>query len=156
VIYDGNVDMLQEEFGALLVALEDLYPKVMYEKDPNIMELFLPFVSCTSRFKHRGFFEESEVRAVLSPVSEEWRRRVKNENPEEYEKIADKKIKPVKFRHGFSPYIEIGCAEGERLPIERIIVGPSLVSENTKAKLQAFLELRGLKIEVSISETPLC
>lgn len=109
------------------------------------------FLGCISRYKHRGFKEEKEVRIYAYPA-------VHNESYRSLP-IADKdQLKPEKERKFHKrngenvPYIELFDALDEDLPIERIIVGPH---RNRDARVSALrVMLGGTNIEVTASDIP--
>lgn len=111
-------------FESLLSLSEGVIKKAV-EGDRNFTtaELFVPFVGSATAFKHRGFYEEREVRLVAMAGT----------------KFADDNIKdqdgytPMPLREpstiecdGISrQYISLFGKDCDRLPIERVIVGPS-------------------------------
>ena len=68
---------------------------------------------------------------------------------------ADKTEKRVYFRSGFTPYIAAFETVDDPLPITKIIVGPHLDKTIRQEKLERYLEISRLEIEVVCSETPL-
>lgn len=115
--------------------------------DAAVEESYVPFVNCISRWKHWGFKEENEVRAVFSPgkLDEEYRELAKQSGRE----LG--KEKEIKWGLR-KPYIEVFDSDDMILPIERIIVGPS-VDKEARAKALCIL-LRDTDIEVTISDIP--
>jgi len=104
-----------------------------------------------TRLKHRGFFEEREVRCVTFPVTKEIEGN--------YERLDTTYVSPAKpmkkihIRQDGAPYIEtFDFDEQMPLPIKRIIVGPQ---ENQARSKKEINDLIGKKIEVHCSETPL-
>lgn len=117
------------------------------------------FVQCITRFKHRGFKEEKEVRMVATLVP------FNKIHPEIIDKISQGitgyehyKSKPEKERKFRTkngrqmPYIELFRSLGNPLPIEKIIVGPHKDKEARAAALR--VNLRDTDIEVAVSEIP--
>jgi hypothetical protein len=103
-----------------------------------------------TRYKHRGFSEEREVRIVLSPTD--------NKLLETAKKAGEKdrrELKRICFRDKLAPYIALFDKAKAKLPIKRIIVGPHADKERRLARLKSHLALRDLEIAVSYSETPL-
>ena len=155
VINDGDAEGFAREFSELIEHIQRVYPEIFYRQEPDLRPLFGQFVSAASRFKHRGFSEECEVRVVLSPISEQWFDELKSTGDESFFKIASKKIKSTQFKAGMTPFIVVGEAENFRLPIRSIIIGPGLYGPLKKEALERFIEIKRLDIEVRLSETPL-
>ncbi len=118
-------------------------------------ELYTRFIHAVSRYKHRGFREESEVRAIFSPMTHVDLKELAAANPKEYAKIKHKQLKQVEYRDGFVPYITLSRGGNGKLPIKRIIVGPHADKEARKARLGRYLEMKALEIETGVSDTPL-
>jgi hypothetical protein len=118
---------------------------------PYADRAFDAFIQCISRYKHRGFKEEHEVRIVSLPT-------VMNG---EFQEVAGDdycKSKPDKNREfrdqngNLIPYIELFCSTNKPLPIERIIVGPQKNKEARAAALRVML--RNTDIKITTSEIP--
>lgn len=117
--------------------------------DPPVDDLWLPFIAVATAYKHRGFFEEREVRLVTFPAT----------------KLASQKMKDVKgykaapLREAFTTdrngkkvvRIALFGEKSDALPIQRIIVGPS-ASQTENATFAC--KLVGSKIPVTKSATP--
>ncbi len=100
-----------------------------------------PLLECMARYKHRGFFEENEVRIAFWRLPEEMRN--------------GKPPKPVEYRERNGeqvPYIELFKMEDAKLPIKKIIVGPHREKESRAAYLRTRLE--GMNIQVVPSDIP--
>jgi hypothetical protein len=82
---------------------------------------FEPFVAGATLFKHRGFREEREVRIVGAPGSQRVMERVQAE----HEDFRPAPLKIVRQTESGRRYVALFDSLGERLPIKRIIVGPS-------------------------------
>lgn len=103
--------------------------------------------------KHWGFWEEREVRIVVVPTSTE----VLQPAPE-----ADCPTKTIRYFSRGSvkvPYLELLGTAGsistiERLPINRVIVGPRRNSKECVAKAQNLLQQYGYDCMVHESEIP--
>jgi hypothetical protein len=158
VIYSDDEEKYQSEFDVLLSTIAtndadwDLH--MMGKKDEpsyhaNAMA-YASFIRCATRFKHRGFKEEQEVRiiATLMPFH-----KVSQERPG-YEDLESKSEKERKFRSkngGRTPYIELFGSISGPLPIRKIIVGPHKEKDARAAALRVFLKDT---IEVTVSEIP--
>lgn len=115
------------------------------------------FVQCVSRYKHRGFKEENEVRIVAMPLPQEYR-------TQEYLQLAEQdavRLKPDKKREfrekngELIPFIELFNSPDIVLPIEKIIVGPHKEKEGRAAALHIMLRNIGIEgIDITVSDIP--
>jgi hypothetical protein len=101
-----------------------------------------PFVYCCSRYKHRGFKEENEVRLVVIPAP--------------LQAVRDG-IKSIgrQFRHKNGeciPYVSVFDSTGIMSAIKAIIVGPHKEKEARAAALRIMLGAE--PIDVSCSDIP--
>jgi hypothetical protein len=115
----------------------------------SVEQLFLPFVTSATTTKHRGFYEEREVRIVAMPGT----------------KFADDGIKdmagyvPMPIKETFTTardertrrHISLFGKQSEPLPIKRVIVGPSRDQEKN---VELARKIIGGQIPVVKSETP--
>lgn len=106
---------------------------------------------CITRYKHIGFEEEDEVRIVAAPTIQ----------TQEYIDLHREKKKILKSPKQINvrtengkptPYIELFDFHDRKLPIEKIIVGPSADKEMIAAAVRKFVI--GTKIEVTVSDIP--
>lgn len=155
VVYDNDDAKFATEFRELIEAIPSCVPKNFYDEIPSPDALLRAFIRSVVRFKHQGFKEECEVRAVFPPFSTYWVDHLKEREPDVYASLAVKQIKPILFRDGFVPYIELFGFEDMKLPIKYIIVGPSRDQGVRTNRLRKFLELSRMEVEVRVSETPL-
>jgi hypothetical protein len=115
--------------------------------DDALNEIFNPFVKCLSRFKHKGFSEEKEIRLIVFLP-----------NLTAASRVGDGRLeKVIKFHSSQNmlvPYIEL--FEGrDTLPIKKIKVGPSPYAEMRKRSIQILLKRKGINPDiVSISQIP--
>jgi hypothetical protein len=101
-------------------------------------------------YEHRGFKEEQEVRLVVSPMNQNY---MNVEDPDLTAKHAGKVLKPRNNRPNLASYVALF---GDKpLPISKIIVGPHANKEMRRVRVQRYIELLGLEIEVVCSQTPL-
>ena len=107
-------------------------------------DLFLDFTKAATFSKHQAFHEEREVRIVVQPASEGWRRTVGRERRSP--------VPPAK------PIIDTGQSRvvlfegfGKKLPIRRVIVGPSIDQDRN---LEFARSLLGPDVPLILSETP--
>lgn len=122
--------------------------------EPNTVDTgdaYSSLASLVSRYKHRGFKEENEVRIIAWPIDQ----------TSEYKKLAASKkenLLPEKARYfrethgGLTPYIKLFETCSANLPIERIIIGPHKDKEKRKEALE--IALRGYDIQIDVSEIP--
>ena len=110
----GKIKNLFDNIAGSAPGLFDSF--MTYIRVSSLVESNIPF------FKNSGFSEEKEFRFVFSPLI---------------------KFPDVKFRvgtYGLIPYFEMRMRENKRLPIKRIIIGPSKERELLKAGIYMFLE----------------
>ena len=97
----------------------------------SLIESNIPF------FKNLGFSEEKEFRFVFSPLI---------------------KLPKVNFRvgaYGLIPYIEMKMLREEKLPVKRIIIGPSKDRDLLKTGVYIFLENNNYSnIPIEFSSVP--
>lgn len=154
VVYDGDDKKFDEEFSELVETLEAVcadFPTSLTEE--NLNKLYGPFISSISRFKHRGFQEEKEVRIVASPMSSTFVEHMMNGNEDFKKAHAGKQTKERKARANLASYIEL-AHDSKKLPIKRIIVGPYPAQPIIKSRLEKFIEFLGLHCDIHCSETP--
>lgn len=157
LIYSDDEDRLKEELSKdLYIIADDVrqlfnHARLSEKKKADALKGYMPFVNCISRYKHYGFSEENEVRAVVLPTVLE----------QEFLKLAGtngvtlKPEKERKFRNKngqFVPYIELFNSIDIELPIERIIVGPHKEKEARAAALRVML--RNTRVEITCSDIP--
>ena len=98
------------------------------------------FAKCITRYKHCGFKEEHEARIIAIPLD------IKGTSIAEKErKFRNKNVTQV-------PYIELFRSLDQKLPIEKIIVGPHKDKELRATALR--IMLRKTDIEVTVSDIP--
>ena len=156
VIYDEGQEVLNaEDFDELRQAVERFIEQMQgAQESQKVGFIFTPFFNCSTRFKHRGFKEENEVRLTVSPTTAEAHNSFKSEDPtydpdEKQLKRVRKRIK----RGAQVPYIILNELGGKRrLPIRQIIIGPQ---ENQDRAYQKVLKIVGnRRIMITKSETP--
>jgi len=146
VQYDGDPSGMRDSFGTFVNSMADVWFAARDERKAELGEQFELFLATAPRLKHRAFFEEREVRIVAFPVFQEYRDYCvlhKKEN-------SGKQIKPLVTAVA-KPHISLFEGVKDRLPIKRIIVGPSKEQKEACEWLRKIVES---KIEVQPSETP--
>lgn len=149
-VYDTGNEIFEKEFKSLIDALDKDLPRIFQEEGGAYTDLNNQFMLSITRYKHRGFSEEREVRIVVSPTD--------NKLFKEAKKAGEKDQREQKktcFRDNLSPYVALFDKAKSKLPIKRIIVGPHADKERRLAKLKSYLDLHGLMIDASCSATPL-
>ena len=147
VIYDDETEKFNCEFRELLEvapkAFEELLTSTEDSELTSTNALHQPFVTATSRYKHRAFKEECEVRIVAILLGED------ELLPEDKQK---KSCKKVHIREGDVPYIELFDCNSGRLPIRRIVVGPHQEQERLEAVAKKLAQGEGFSVQCS--DTP--
>ena len=157
LIYSNDEDRLKEELSeSLSIIANDVRgyfdpAKSSAKERAAAVKGYMAFVSCISRYKHCGFSEENEVRAVVLPA-------VVNRDYIEWAQQNSYTLKPEKERRfrdkngQLAPYVELFSPSDMQLPIERIIVGPHKEKEARAATLRVMLRNTG--IEITCSDIP--
>lgn len=153
VVYDHQTDLVRSEFAELFEALRLHIGQQAGRTDgPRTEDLFLHFFNSVTRFKHRGFREENEVRLVVSPISGSTYRRALQSGVA-VDDGTGKRIKPTLKREGGVPYVVMNDVPDKRdLPLVRIIVGPQERQEERAREIRALLG--GKRVPVTCSQTP--
>lgn len=118
-------------------------------------EDFSAFLAASCRYKHRGFFEEREVRIVACPTTERLRDHL-IEGGGHYPTQSE----PIKTFHtkGPKPFVELFDHSGGpiELPVTRVIVGPAPDQAAVRRKVRSFLDKLPYykRVPVRLSETP--
>jgi len=159
----GDVDYYDDDAGAGAAheetleweaAIRKTIVSIIVERNLHPAEaLFEPVISLSTRHKHRGFREESEVRiAVVTPNDETIR---------EARKAGNNRLKkPVYFtpRGGvLVPHIalfERPAGEAATLPIRKIIVGPHPEKLKRKEAIEMLLDQLKIEAKVVASDIP--
>jgi hypothetical protein len=150
VIYDTGEEVFRKEFKSLIDAINQDVSRLLKNEGGPYTALNNAFMSNIPRYKHRGFKEEQEVRIAISPTDDDLSERARAAGERD-----ERDKKEIKFRETLAPYIVLFDKTKTKLPIKRIIVGPHADKERRLAKLNSYLDILGLKIDVSCSETPL-
>ena len=128
--------------------IKSIPTRVLDSNTQNDTKALAAFLSCISRYKHRGFKEENEVRICAYPaVHDEIFYRSDKDQPK-----PEKERKLRKKNGEYVSYIELFDSLDQDLPIEQIIVGPH---QNKEARVSALkVMLGGRNIKVSASDIP--
>ncbi len=157
LIYSDDENRLKQELSEdLSIMADDIrkiynHQRVSEKENVGALEGYIPVVNCISRYKHRGFSEENEVRIVVLPT-------ILNQELLKLASTHGVKLKPEKerkFRNKngqLIPYIELFNSIDIELPIERIIVGPHKEKEARAAALRVMM--RNTKIKITCSDIP--
>ena len=158
LVYSNDEKRLEEELSGSLSAIANLMKLFFHHKKLNEEEFikeaekaYIHFVQCISRYKHRGFSEENEVRVVALPsiMDQRYFELAEKEGivppPEKERKFRRKNDQPI-------PYIELFDSIDIELPIEKIIVGPHKDKEARATTLRTMF--RKTEIEITCSDIP--
>ncbi len=158
VVYSNENSRIEVEFSNELSVLNKdvqgfLNSFITGIKATTSKEAHIAFQQIATRYKHRGFHQENEIRFVAAPIvrSDE----LKKANDRCIHLGSTQRPKPILYREaqGLSvPYIEFFGKSFDELPIERIIVGPGSRAADAKDLLERIIGDR--KIEVTISDIP--
>lgn len=155
VVYSDDEERFKCEFTSLehlreftRAMIKSIPTRVLDSNTQNDTKPLAAFLSCISRYKHRGFKEEHEVRICAYPaVHDEIFHRPDKDQPK-----PEKERKLRKKNGEYVPYIELFDSLDQDLPIEQIIVGPH---QNKEARVSALkVMLQGTNIEVNASDIP--
>ncbi len=148
VVYDGDETAFASEFGSFIDVFKEKLVKFLTGDEQDLGQEYLgKFIDLASRYKHRAFAEEREVRIVAVPVSE---RMLEFVDPKTSSMV---KTRQRQVRNG-ARFIDLfGFGSSNPLPIERIIIGPSRDQTLTKMKITKILKGR-YSIPIELSETP--
>lgn len=148
LIYSHDTEKFEKELAQSIENIISFYSSVIdnmiLPNSSNIEEhdSYTPFLNCISRYKHRGFSEENEVRLVFHVLSKS------------YLKEETRLKKNILYRDRNNekiPYLEIFRGK-QVLPIKKIIVGPHKEKETRAAFLKT--KLISSDIEIIISDIP--
>jgi hypothetical protein len=152
VRYLFRPELVTEYFRELIKVSEEIV-KARVVDDSNIGALasqsFIPFVSSAATTKHRGFYEEREIRLVAMPAT--------NLADAEIKGKPGYKLMPIKPELALEcngcarRYISLFGRGFEKLPLVKVIVGPS---REQKANIRLARELVRNTVPVIASETP--
>jgi len=120
----------------------------------NMYYKYLPsFRRCMPRCKHQGFKEEKEIRIVATIFNEKYYKDTpytRNEIKSYIDPISNKEKRYIEL---FSDPNHLKRIKTSNiLPIEKVIVGPSIDKEKRAERIKEFLT--ETEIEVTVSETP--
>ncbi len=125
VIYEGDEEALKNELMPFVEFMVERHLELV--ETGNIGDMgrtFYEFVKAASRYKHRAFREEREVRLIWCPMPPNLVDLSRREDSEGLlNNKVQKEIKSRKSSKGGVPYIEL-FNERRNLPIETIIIGP--------------------------------
>ncbi len=147
-IYDDEIEKLKSAFREMLEIAPQAFEELLTSSDDSALTitntLHQPFVTATSRYKHRAFKEECEVRIVAIPLDDD-------DIPPDHK--SQKATKKVHTRENDIAYIELFDANSGTLPIRRIVVGPHQEQEHLAAVAKELARRQGFAVQCS--DTPL-
>jgi len=149
VLYNNQSDKFETVFADLDTGLKDWATALSECNDPPIEKVIEHLFKAATRFKHRGFEEESEVRVSAAPLSKAIAEanteifRYENLKPIQYRKKGDDQVQYIALNE---------VPKKKPLPIIRIIIGPQ---RDQKQRAKDVKKLIGKKnIDIVCSETP--
>lgn len=151
VVYQGDEDVFDENFGEVVEGMISIFKEFMETDQFNIYRIAYDVLCMFTRWKHRGFREEREVRSVVFPMTKDALEALKEKDASL--KSPDTPLKTMKRREDDVPYVALfDFKKRVRLPIKRIIVGPQHDQQSAKKKIKEVLGNK--RIAVHCSETP--
>lgn len=155
VVYEGDRKSFDREFSDFLDLVPGAFNAVLHPEQFDIDDKFLQhFLSSITRFKHRAFSEEREVRIVTTPWTQ-YNFEIEAKTPTV--NIADRKKKQLLCRTKNGEKIRyLSLFDGEsvsRLPIVKIIIGPHRDQRGRRKEIMRTVGRRH-DIEIRSSETP--
>jgi hypothetical protein len=161
--YWVHLQMAAVEYSLDRISVDKLFPELIASCEGTLESLlenrgvghvrdsiFTDLVDGASRYKHRGFFEEREVRVVAIPAPAETLERMKELHPG----FEAGPLVPVRERERSDRrvrYIALLEPPDRPLPIKRVIIGPSASQDETEAGVR---KLSPEGITIHRSETP--
>ena len=148
-MYAADDSKLETLFPAILDVCDEYLRCVLEKRSPGhtLESAFGPWITAATRYKHQGFREENEVRLVVIPASSGKVEAVRRVHPE----ALLKPLTAIESRDGH-PFITLfRQVSGHKLPIVRIIVGPS---RDQAQNIRRVKELTADTIAIVGSETP--
>jgi hypothetical protein len=133
-----------EVFPEVLSACGNFFEHMLNDEEGLPEDIFTDFIRSATFCKHHAFHEEREVRIAVRPATNEWREQLSQEGqwymPPSRTIVGDAPRRIVLFDN-----IE------SKLPIKRIIVGPSREQERNLSVARSVV---GKNVQVILSETP--
>lgn len=152
VIYerDDFISTLEKDHPNLFLEMRrNIIPKIFSHVGPKFEPIADDFIIAASLLKHQSFYEEREVRIVISP-------RPKQDNIYYDNSKKNLPSKPILYRSRNSKeikYIEaFDFDRSFKYPIKRVIIGPSPLQNKTEQQIR--WALSNLNIEIVKSTTP--
>lgn len=157
VTYNSHDLAFSSEYSEIIEGLSKALSELFVNgkaDDQKLNTTMIELLSATTRFKHRGFMEEREVRIVACPKSSELNEKFIAEIG--IDAKTSTKIKPTQSRKffnsdGSADYIALFDTLKKKIPIKRIIIGPCKEQSDLTKKIRTFV---GNNIEIRKSETP--
>lgn len=156
VVYSDDEENLQAELSGAIGAIRDYTQTHLEQTISGAPESdegapMDAFVQCITRYKHRGFKEEHEVRIAGWARDDATQKRMEADLG-----APPRPLKPINVRTRADgkniPYIELFGAPQFTLPVQRVVVGPHADKVAVATKWREKLEAKG--IEVTISDIP--
>ncbi len=142
VVYADDKFRMEVEFEKLVRGIGDNWQTMVEFNKHDLADYLVPLIEAGTLIKHRAFFEEREVRIVVFPVDPD------------YARASDARhiTKPLKAFHPLpKPHVSLFGNDFGRLPIKRIVVGPS---RDQKVTIDKVRRLVGDELAIVPSNTP--
>jgi hypothetical protein len=131
-----HLDIVEVRYALPGISISDLFPDLMHVLDQYLLasleglqgtaeEVFPPFAAGATSYKHEGFKEESEVRIVAIPGSQQFLNQARSEYDKDFDAGPVKKVYTRERNSGKHRHIVLFETLKTKLPIKRVIIGPS-------------------------------
>ncbi len=153
IVYDNQSGKFEEAFTNLHKGLEDWLNSLADGKKSPSEKFFEPLFDAATRFKHRGFDEEAEVRVSAAPVTGAYAKEISESAPDS-DASSYRIFKSILKKDGsHTPYIALNDVPNKQpLPIIRIIIGPQRDQEQRAKDVKHLVGKQS--IQIVCSETP--
>jgi len=153
VIYDNATeDEVFTEFEGIVEAFSKFIEDELAGKTSIAGDIYTPFISAVTRYKHQGFAEESEVRLVAAPLSQRILDAALEKVPDQVTKL--KQVEYLKTVDPQRPFLTIRGDPNIPMPVKRIIIGPHHDQNEQEQKVRDLLSELEMRAVVRKSTTP--
>ncbi|MCX7169263.1 MAG: DUF2971 domain-containing protein, partial [Proteobacteria bacterium] len=140
--------------------IQRVFKQFILTRGAEPLNLHTAISALSSRYKHHGFSEETEVRIVVIPIHDDvYKEAIKLAKINRVPPL--KQRKPIKFRERggvLIPYLELfgGAINGStgKLPIQRILVGPHIDRDKRASAVRSMVKQCGMSVPVEVSGIP--
>lgn len=149
VTYHDDDFVPEKYFSTVIEALLIANSAIIADIKGLALIVMSPFIESATLLKHRGFKEEREFRIIASPCTPAYLETVREGYPGYDPGVPLKQL--YERTDAAIPYIKLFETLQGRLPIKRVIVGPSKRQDENFNQARAIL---GGQVELIRSETP--